>query len=70
MLTSLLGKLGIFSLSMLRIDCRERETDQQGTRHWEPGELAGVQHRVRLQKWLGPHLQKGQNPGKADFISF
>lgn len=39
-------------------------------RRWEPEELAGVQRGVRLQKQLGPHLQKGQDPGKADFISF
>lgn len=70
MMTSSLGKLGIFSVSTLRFDCREREIDQQGAKRWEPGELAGVQHGVRLQKRLGPHLQKGQNPGKADFISF
>lgn len=69
MLTSSLGKLGIFSVSMLRFSCRERETDQQGVRYWEPSELVGVQHGAGLQKWLGPHLQKGQNPGKADFIS-
>lgn len=37
-----------------------------GSRRWEPRELAGVQHGVRL----GPHFQKGHNPGKEDFISF
>lgn len=55
---------------MLRFSCRERETDQWGVRRWEPRELAGAQHGVRLQKRRGPHLQKGQNPGKVDFISF
>lgn len=60
----------LFSLHVtLRLQ-GERERDQQGASRWEPGELAGVQHGVRLQKLLGPHLQKGQNPGKADFISF
>lgn len=37
MLTSSLGKLGIFSVSMLRLDCRERETDQQGADAGNPG---------------------------------
>lgn len=54
-LTCSLGKLGIFSVSMLRFDCGERDIDQQGARCWELSELAGVQHGIRLQKRLWPH---------------